>query len=218
MAKNGTFNVTLDLLGVERLAESVGRLDQTVLAETIVNALNITGDEIFELAKDRMNADINLSDEYLRSKMDIERATPGKPEVTITARSAGTVLGRFDAKPVVVDTKGDASNLKGNKALGIAPGKKQAGVTVQVRRSAVNTNFTPRGFLMPLKGKGGEQGANGLGVFARRRSGVKKNRYGPAVYQLFGYQADQIETEVYEKLDENLFTEFERVLSAKGIG
>lgn len=217
MARGNALNVTFDLLGVQRLAEAVGRVGPEILPDIIVAGLNDAATEIYDLARDRMNNDINLADDYLRSKMSLDKATRGTPEATITARSAGTTLGRFDAKPVVVDAKGDPSNLKGNRALGIAPGKKQAGVTVRVRRSGVNDNFTPRGYILPLRA-GSEAGANGWGVFARRKTGTQKHRYGPAVYQLFGFQSAQIDDEASQIIEDNLVEQFELALVQKGIG
>ena len=217
MARGRALNVAIDVAGIERLSAFVARIEPEILPDIIVEGLNEAATEIYDLAQDRMNADINLSDEYLRSKMEVEKASRGVPVATITARSAGTTLGRFDAKPVVVDAKGDPKNLKGNRALGIAPGKKQAGVTVQVRRSGVNDNFTPRGYILPLRA-GTEAGANGWGVFARRKSGNQKHRYGPAVYQLFGFQADNINDEASQIIEDKLVNLFDQALVMKGNG
>ena len=185
----------------ERLAQATG--EEIGLAS--VTALNEVVDRTYELARDKMIAGINLTDDYLRRRMTVAHATPGKPVASITAsgaRNATTVLGRYDAKPVIVaNNKGRPG--KGNKALGIPPGQKQAGVTVEVTRGQTSDGFVPRGFLLPLN-RGTEAGGNGMGVFARSRDGKLRHRYGPSVYQLFAYQVERIVNDVTDDLEDTL--------------
>jgi hypothetical protein len=85
--------------------------------------------------------------------MTLQHATPGKPVASITAsgaRNAITVLGRYDAKPVIVaNNKGRPG--KGNKALGIPSGQKQAGVTVEVTRGERQRRLCAAWFSAPAE-------------------------------------------------------------------
>lgn len=190
----------LDKLGA-RLAQATGE----DIGKASVTALNEVVDRTYDLARDRMIAGINLDDQYLRRRMTVQHATPGKPVASITAsgaRNATTVLGRYDAKPVIVANNRGRTG-KGNKAIGIPPGQKQAGVTVEVTRGQTSDGFVPRGFLLPLN-RGNEAGGNGLGVFARTRDGKLRHRYGPSVYQLFAYQVERIVNDVTDDLEDTL--------------
>lgn len=199
------YALKIDATQVVKLGERLAQASGEEIGLASVTALNEVVDRTYELARDKMIAGINLTDDYLRRRMTLQHATPGKPVASITAsgaRNATTVLGRYDAKPViVVNNKGRPG--KGNKALGIPPGQKQAGVTVEVTRGQISDGFVPRGFLLPLN-RGTETGGNGMGVFARSRDGKLRHRYGPSVYQLFAYQVERIVNDVADDLEDTL--------------
>lgn len=199
------YALKIDASQVVKLGERLAQANGEEIGRASVTALNEVVDRTYELARDKMIAGINLTDDYLRRRMTLQHATPGKPVASITAsgaRNATTVLGRYDAKPViVVNNKGRPG--KGNKALGIPPGQKQAGVTVEVTRGNVSDGFVPRGFLLPLN-RGTEAGGNGMGVFARTKDGKLRHRYGPSVYQLFAYQVERIVNDVTDDLEDTL--------------
>lgn len=199
------YALKIDATQVVKLGERLAQASGEEIGLASVTALNEVVDRTYELARDKMIAGINLTDDYLRRRMTLQHATPGKPVASITAsgaRNATTVLGRYDAKPViVVNNKGRPG--KGNKALGIPPGQKQAGVTVEVTRGQISDGFVPRGFLLPLN-RGTETGGNGMGVFARSRDGKLRHRYGPSVYQLFAYQVERIVNDVTDDLEDTL--------------
>lgn len=199
------YALKIDAAQVVKLGERLAQVSGEEIGRASVTALNEVVDRTYELARDKMIAGINLSDDYLRRRMTLQHATPGKPVASITAsgaRNATTVLGRYDAKPVIVaNNKGRPG--KGNKALGIPPGQKQAGVTVEVTRGNVSDGFVPRGFLLPLN-RGTEAGGNGMGVFARTKDGKLRHRYGPSVYQLFAYQVERIVNDVADDLEDTL--------------
>ena len=199
------YALKIDASQVVKLGERLAQASGEEIGRASVTALNEVVDRTYELARDKMIAGINLSDDYLRRRMTVARATPGKPVASITAsgaRNATTVLGRYDAKPVIVaNNKGRPG--KGNKALGIPSGQKQAGVTVEVTRGRTSDGFVPRGFLLPLN-RGTEAGGNGMGVFARSRDGKLRHRYGPSVYQLFAYQVERIVNDVTDDLEDTL--------------
>lgn len=199
------YALKIDASHVVKLGERLAQASGEEIGRASVTALNEVVDRTYELARDKMIAGINLTDDYLRRRMTLQHATPGKPVASITAsgaRNATTVLGRYDAKPVIVaNNKGRPG--KGNKALGIPPGQKQAGVTVEVTRGNVSDGFVPRGFLLPLN-RGTEAGGNGMGVFARTKDGKLRHRYGPSVYQLFAYQVERIVNDVTDDLEDTL--------------
>jgi len=199
------YALKIDASQVVKLGERLAQVSGEEIGRASVTALNEVVDRTYELARDKMIAGINLTDDYLRRRMTLQHATPGKPVASITAsgaRNATTVLGRYDAKPVIVaNNKGRPG--KGNKALGIPPGQKQAGVTVEVTRGNVSDGFVPRGFLLPLN-RGTEAGGNGMGVFARTKEGKLRHRYGPSVYQLFAYQVERIVNDVTDDLEDTL--------------
>lgn len=199
------YALKIDAAQVVKLGERLAQVSGEEIVRASVTALNEVVDRTYELARDKMIAGINLTDDYLRRRMTLQHATPGKPVASITAsgaRNATTVLGRYDAKPVIVaNNKGRPG--KGNKALGIPPGQKQAGVTVEVTRGQISDGFVPRGFLLPLN-RGTEAGGNGMGVFARTKDGKLRHRYGPSVYQLFAYQVERIVNDVADDLEDTL--------------
>lgn len=199
------YALKIDAAQVVKLGERLAQVSGEEIGRASVTALNEVVDRTYELARDKMIAGINLTDDYLRRRMTLQHATPGKPVASITAsgaRNATTVLGRYDAKPVIVANNKGRSG-KGNKALGIPPGQKQAGVTVEVTRGNVSDGFVPRGFLLPLN-RGTEAGGNGMGVFARTKDGKLRHRYGPSVYQLFAYQVERIVNDVTDDLEDTL--------------
>ncbi len=199
------YALKIDVSQVVKLGERLAQASGEEISRASVTALNEVANRTYDLARDKMIAGINLTDEYLRRRMTLQHATPGRPVASITAsgaRNATTVLGRYDAKPVIVaNNKGRPG--KGNKALGIPSGQKQAGVTVEVTRGRPSEGFVPRGFLLPLN-RGTEAGGNGFGVFARSKDGQLRHRYGPSVYQLFAYQVERIIGDVTDDLEDTL--------------
>jgi hypothetical protein len=215
MATRKGFNVTVDISQVRRLADVIGNFSGDRLGAAVVTTLNEVVERTDEELRDRMNAGINLSDDYLRRKVVMAKASKADPKAELRVSDEPVPLGRYDARTQVVEAKSPPSMLKGNKALGIPVGQKQKGVAVQVRRGSVNTGFMERGFLMPLR-RGDQSGGNGIGVFARNRAGRVVHRYGPSVYQLFGYQADRITDEVGDDLEETLIANIDAMIE-KGL-
>jgi hypothetical protein len=206
MAGRGNFALKLDVTRVEGLAERLGKIDARYLGRMVVDGLNEVVDRTYQNSRERMNAGINLEDEYLRRKMVVEHATEGRPVASILARGGAqhaTVLGRFDAQPVRVAAVSPKRRLKGFARLGIPVGQKQKGVTVEVTRGSPSDGFVPGGFILPLRA-GKVDGGNGFGVFARNRQGRKVHRYGPSVYQLFSFQLVQMEDDIQDDLSNTL--------------
>jgi hypothetical protein len=200
MARQNSFKYKIDIEPLKQFGERLGSISESQIGQATVEALNTITEGLYELGRDRMIKNINLDDSYVKGKMELTKATVGNPTSSVRADGRDTVLGRFDAKPVTASTVSPAGKLKGNPRLGIPAGRKQAGVTVRVQRDQVNSDFVPRGFLLPLRA-GNVDGGNGLGVFARSRDGTLKHRYGPSPYQLFRKQIPDLLNEADEAFE-----------------
>jgi hypothetical protein len=190
------FSITVDTKPLDALTDALGRISQPDFVEkAAIAAVNKVTDRTYDLARRRMNAGINLDDQYIARKLKVEHASK-TPRATITAAGDLTVLGRYDPKIILKPVK-HPGRSKGDASRGIPPGLKSGGVTVQVGRGAVKP--IAHGFLMPLR-RGSDAGANGIGVFTRDANGRVRHRYGPAVYQLFRATTENILGEVQDDL------------------
>lgn len=190
-------------------ANRVGRIDGMQIAAIAIKTVNEVTDRTYDLARERITAGINLSDDYLRRRMTVDHASQGNFTAEITAagdRTGQTRLATYDPQMTIVPRATKGRNR--NKArLGIAAGSKQAGVSVEVTRGGRKT--VAGGFLLPLK-QGTETGSK-FGVFTR--NGDKKvHRYGPAVYQLFRWQAPRLVDEVSDDLESSLLRNVDELL------
>lgn len=200
MARRNAFRMAFDearLLGDDLLDVTAG-IERSAL---LIDRLNQVVDDVYETARGRMNAGINLTDAYLQSKMYVVHASPGRGlSAEIVARGGRedqTPLGRYQPKQVTVA----APRAKGDRSRGISAGRKAAGVDVTVARGAPKR--FDHAFLMPLLA-GNTSGGNGIGVFTRSRFGIVRHRYGPAVYQLFRVAAGELEQSVADTVEEQL--------------
>lgn len=193
------FLIDLDeLTGLTKKLSGAEGLGQ---APEMVRELNNIVDQVYETARGRMNAGINLTDAYLQKHMAVQHASAAKgltAEITaFGGKSNQTPLGRYFSAQVTAPAPG----AKGNPSKGVPAGQKAAGVSVQVRRGA--PRVLPGAFSMPLR-SGAEAGGNGLGVFTRSKYGLVRHRYGPAPYQLFRVAAGEIENTVGDTVEERL--------------
>lgn len=191
----------IDMAQVEALTGKLGKLEPAELGSNLVSAINEVADRAYDFARKRMTDSVNLTDDYVRRKMVVQAATTQRPEARITASGARedmTVLGRYDAKMILAPRKTTNRARPTTGGLRIPSGMRQNGVEVKVRKTGGDSEIE-YGFLQPLRA-GKTDGGNGLGVFARSKSGVKRHRYGPAVYQLFRTQMPNITDDVGEDL------------------
>lgn len=191
----------IDMAQVEALTGKIGKLEPAELGSNLVSAINEVADRAYDFARKRMTDSVNLTDDYVRRKMVVQAATAQRPEARITASGARedmTVLGRYDAKMILAPRKTTNRARPTTGGLRIPSGMRQNGVEVKVRKTGGDSEIE-YGFLQPLRA-GKTDGGNGLGVFARSKSGVKRHRYGPAVYQLFRTQMPNITDDVGEDL------------------
>ena len=191
----------INMAQVEALTGKIGKLEPAELGSNLVSAINDVADRAYDFARKRMTDSVNLTDDYVRRKMVVQAATAQRPEARITASGARedmTVLGRYDAKMILAPRKTTNRARPTTGGLRIPSGMRQNGVEVKVRKTGGDSEIE-YGFLQPLRA-GKTDGGNGLGVFARSKSGVKRHRYGPAVYQLFRTQMPNITGDVGEDL------------------
>lgn len=199
MARRSAFSV--DIKDVQAQAERLAKAENLSQDVALIRTLNAVVDDVYETARGRMNAGINLTDSYLQSKMAVVHATPGRGlSAEIIARGGSSdqsPLGRYYVGPATTS----APRAKGDAARGIPAGQKRAGVKVEVTRGQIKT--LKNAFTMPLRA-GSTAGGNGIGVFTRSRYGVVRHRYGPAVYQLFRVAAGELEESVGDILVDKL--------------
>ena len=184
------FSVDIDEL--ERLA---GSLDQSFDLEhdqRMVDGLNTIVDAVYATARARMIAGINLTDDYVKGKMEVSYAsTNGGLSAQILAPGGPnyqTPLGRYLVGEVTKPSR-------------TGQGTVRAGVEVAVGKGRNVTLMNA--WVMPLK-RGEQNSGNGLGVFLRTKYGLIKHRYGPAPYQLFRVAAADLEGAVGETLAERM--------------
>ena len=201
-----TKGLTVNVRELEAFATRLDDIAGEELGKRVVGALNEVVDRTYDLARNRINAGINLTDDYVRRKITVERATASNPVATITApgdKSANVPLRNYGAKVVT-----------GPTARGT--GQRRRGVEVEVGTGRNTTLLY--GFMLPLR-RGTEAGANGLGVFIRDKAGKIRHRYGPAVYQLFKYQiektpfTDEIEDDLESTLVDYAQAELQKVIA-----
>lgn len=197
------FEFKVNVSELETLAEKIGKINGELLGQAVVSTLNAVVDRTYDLARSRINQGINLTDDYVKRKLVVERATSRKPEASITSNGAKedqVPLRNFDAKMVLVAAK-DTRGRRNTGAIGIPKGKKQRAVQIEVSRGGAQS--LTYGFMLPLRA-GTVSGGNGLGVFARSRDGQIRHRYGPAVYQLFKHQIPLLEDDVAADMEKTL--------------
>ncbi len=243
MAKASIFDIKLDMSGVEGLATALSQVSSEDLGKAIVETLNDVGEGTYDLARGKMMAGINLTDDYLRSRMEFRKATQESPKVEIIAKGGNpfvTGLGHYGALQEAKDTRWETEDgpdmgykigpwpkwepRRGDPARGLEPGEKAAGVSVEVKRG--NRKVLKSAFTIPGKvhsdgspvlfvGKG----VPGKGKMDRNRAESRQgveSLYGPSVYQLFRFTANNIQGEVAQDLEraivERAESEFLKVL------
>jgi hypothetical protein len=211
MARSSAFNVDIDVASVTKLADRLGTLDAESLGSAALRAVNAVTDETYDLARSRMNANLNLSDDYIQKRMIVAHATDANNvKATIVAKGGSlyqTMLARYGARQLSQPVK-HPNRSRGDQlySRNLAPGQKAGGISVEVTRNSRKT--IANGFFMPLRN------GNGVGLFTREGPGKKnyRHRYGPAVYQLFRFAADNMLDDVGDNLQTRLLEEVDREL------
>ena len=181
--------ITFDVTKLVDLADNLSELTPQEIARRNVDLLNDVTLRTYDLARTRITTGINLSDDYLRRRMRVDKASETKPVASITASGARQDMSRLVVYPNrvrAVPKKSKRDRRRVFSPVGLGAGMKPDGLDVSV--TVGSTKFFERGFMMPLRAPGNDSGYQGYGVFARTRAGKIKQRYGPSVYQLFRFQ------------------------------
>lgn len=145
---------------------------------------------------------LRLKAGYVNENLTVaKRATRQKPEAEVAGRSRPTRLARYGAKQLTRKAKTHAS---GDEIRGISTGRKQAGVSVGVKKGGSRSKM--RGaFQLPLLNSGV------MGVFVRTGPGEKdiKHLYGPSVNQAL----ETVFPEITPDAADELKRQYERQLS-----
>lgn len=214
-AVEGNFDA-LDALGDRLELLSGEELQQAAAA-----AVNRVTDSAYVLFKRAMTSGLTLTEQYVDAKMSIEKAKPAARVVSkIIARRSVTLLGHY-APMVVTQPVKNPTRARGNAALGIPAGQKLAGASVEVSRGSrkviKSKGDEPDVVIWPSKRD--REGNPLLFRLTGGRTSSGKPRmealYGPAVYQLFRYQIEQLSDAIADDLQDALVEEaqsvFERI-------
>lgn len=225
-----TTALTVDVRQLQAFAKGLEDATTEGLGQAVVQSVNDVVDRSYDLARTRINAGINLTDDYVRRKMRVEHATPGRPVASIIAigGAAGTTnLSHYAPQQVLRDVNWSNARIQamgmtfgawpgwtrrtGSQTLGIKPDQKAAGRSVEVgrgKRKAIGPAFA-------IPGKKDSEG-NYL-VFRRTAAGKIESLVGPSVYQLFRYQipliSEGIETDLASTLVEYAEAELQKALT-----
>ncbi|WP_354684443.1 phage tail protein [Cupriavidus necator] len=212
MAGRLSFNVKVDTVTLEEIADSLAHLDDATLGRAAVTAVNRVALKADADARQKMNAGINLPDSYIDERMAVELATdPAKPTARILARARNTTLTQYGATQLTRPVKYPNDSFTagamgknprkagarlpwklrvGNAALGIPVGMKQDGISVEVTRGSRKPITSVQSFFV--------HGRNGNMLVMTRKPGTTgkkrgdlKALYGPSVYQLFRAALDE---------------------------
>lgn len=212
MARRSAFGVKVDASELDGFVQRLGAVSPEELGAHLVDAINETIDETYDIARARMLAGINLTDDYIQRKMHVEHATASKTEATITAfGNMTTSLSHYGAmqETHAVNWSNDRiqsmgkqfgkwpgwTRRTGSAELGIAENRKAAGKTVEVTKGSRKR----LGSQFSIPGK--VDGDGNLLIFRRRKGSDKLEALmGPSVYQLFRVAAGAIEGDVAENL------------------
>lgn len=224
MARRSTFSITIDVDPLTRLGDRLSTLTAQDLQRLTVEAINDTVDSAYELGLKTIHRGINLTEEYVQRKMQVEHATDKNPSASITAfggKGNITSLSHYGAMQLTESVNWSNDRIasmgkkfgpwpgwtkrKGNAPLGIAVDSKAAGRSVEVvkgRRKAIGHAF----------GIPGKTDADGNPIVFRRQKGGDKIEAltGPSVYQLFRVAAEQIEDQVADDLEQAVSSMAER--------
>lgn len=226
MTRRSTFSITIDVDPLTQLADRLANLTPEQMNRLIVDAINDQIDSAYDLSLRTIQRGINLTDEYVQRKMQVEHATDRKPSASIVAfggRGNITSLSHYGAMQLTESVNWSNARIEaagkkfgpwpgwtrrtGNSALGIAVDTKAAGRSVEVVKGS-RKKIGPA-FAIP-----GKTDADGNPVVFRRKKGSDSIEAltGPSVYQLFRTAAEQIEDQVADDLEQAVIDMAERKL------
>ena len=194
------------------------------LGPMLDGTVNTVADEVDEASEDETFAYLNVSRDYIRSKMAKVRSSKGAARALVRARIEGTTMQRFGRGMEQLDKRVRWTNnfiqatrggfdpkwpgwteRRGDESRNIDSDWKAAGVKVRIFRGQAPAQFN-HGFTMELRYGGGE------GLFLRSKDGSVRHAYAPSVYQTFRKHittnadkiADRLAGELTARLDDTL--------------
>lgn len=213
MAKTRIFNKSIDIS--QLLAAAKDLEDTNLIGPEVIKRLNTVRDDVYGLAMKRMLRGINLTQSYVERKIQTEDATEARPVAEIVApvgaRSVITNLSHYAIKQRSRPALSPVRRLRGNTALGIPRGQKQAGISAEVTKG----NRTDMGSLFMIPSRYSDNDGNPL-VFRRIKGTTGKGKIeavkGPSVYQLFRLAASEVEGEAGDMLEQQMMKVVELAL------
>lgn len=177
---------------IDAVEQSADRIERSIaraeLALAAVDSVNVVAKRADVSIRRGENANIGLTDAYVKSKTDLRLASR-TPRAEIITRGDLTILGRYNLAQIWQPA---GSRAKGDPKRGIPAGSKQAGVRVDIKPST--PTYQTKWFTMTLRR--GTQSGDNVGVFVRTGPRSTKHIYGPSPYSLarfqIGVQSDEI--------------------------
>jgi hypothetical protein len=163
----GFADVTAKLTGISKAV----RIAQYRAVNRVADKARVQGSKL-------IRQQLKLQAAYVNQNLVVnKRAKESEPWARIVGRFRPTRLARFGAKQLTLPAKA----AQGDPRRKIKPGRKAAGVRVEVKPGRVRK--MRRAFLLPLKNQGGGL----MGVFTRTGPApdAVRHHYGPSVYQAF---------------------------------
>ena len=184
---------------IDRVSGNIG-LSAKAVTRATYRAINGVAAKAFTRSRREIGKPVNLSASYIRERMSLSKANSSHLVASIKARQRPTRLATFAAKQL--SRRANSSN--GDALRNIQKGRRQAGISVAVKRGGGRKKM-PGAFFVPLR-SGKVAAVNGMGVFIRTGSGKKdiKHLYGPSVDQLFRGVIDDVAPDVQAELEAEL--------------
>lgn len=153
----------------------------------------------------------NLPSAYVNGLFSVGLARGEGGVALVSARRRAIRLARFGAMQLTAA----APRAKGDRTRGIAPGRKQAGVSVQVMRGGARHGMR-RTFFVPMRA-GKVDGGNGMGMFVRIGQGRKAIRplYGPAPWQAFRWMLREQIGDIKDRVTRTVLAELQLAMKRK---
>lgn len=214
--------ISIDVSDLERFNADLAGLTPEQLAASTVGAINRVTDDSYDLLRKTILSGINLTDQYVQRKMDVEHATERNPKAEIVAYGGKGYLtslshyGQVQETTVVNWTNAMLESMgvdigpwpkwtwrRGDSARDIPADEKQAGISVEVvrgQRKVIGAKGGRPAFILP-----GKRDSEGNPLIAKRIPGTRRKvdvLSGPSVYQLAAVAIPKIEDEVAEDLVE----------------
>lgn len=176
----------ITIAGLDALTAAAARVRAVpeASARAAMRAVNSVGAKVVTQSRRDISAQINLPQSYIKEQTTVSKASMARPVSEIRMRVRPVRMARFSARQLHQAAK-HRHRAKGDRLRGIAPGRKQAGVSLKITRKGGRTS-SRAGFLIPLRA-GSDPGANGMGLFVRTGRGPKAiyHKPGPSPDQLF---------------------------------